>query len=89
MPQFDNKIFEELRLEDRKAGNKGGNIQTVINQPSSAPTSTNGRSAIGSSIMIEDDKPASPEKKYGSMKKHWVRHAIEKKIKINTPANGK
>ena len=59
MTQFDNKSFEELRLDDHKAGEKGQNLQTATNQPSAVPISTKGSSAIGSRMIIEDNKSTS------------------------------
>ena len=68
MPQFDNKSFEELNLEDCKEGNKGQNLQTATNHTSTALKSNNGRSDIVSRMIIEDDKPKSAEKEHGSIK---------------------
>ena len=61
MPQFDDKSLEELRLEDCKAGNKGQNLQTATNQPSATPILTDFSASIGSSMIVEDDKPTSTE----------------------------
>ena len=62
MPQFENKSFEELWLEDYKAGNKGQNLQTVASAHTLVATSNNDNDAMGCVMMVLDEKPTSTEK---------------------------
>ena len=88
MPQFENKSFEELRLEDYKAGNKGQNLQTVASGCTLVATSNNDNDAMGCVMMVQDEKPTSTEKQYGNIifflgKTRHRKKCVERNTSVN------